>query len=1011
MLSKGELCNYLTKNPQSYVLFFSNKMQADELLCNMNEINKIINSKKVKIIKFLFCFKKNIEKILYEEEEIILINLDSLKDISDYFYLSLLIRNNINIINYEYDINLIKKLYEKAKLNRLNKIQKLKQLLISKILIELINNYKNTEKYNESEETELKTILSENINFIENNLNIINKLKLNYGVDEIKNLKIDTIYLDIIIILLIKNNNLFNDYNGVENLFIELDLHNINITKNMYDKLNKALNEEEFKLKYKINIENDLDESKIYFFYLLFKFILKDTIFIYQINFLYEIRINIIRMIKNNKIFYKDEKDDKFQYIMKFILDSNYYYSKLKVQKKNINDNTRENKHKKSEIKNDEETKNNTNIPSIIKEEDKIKNQATLENIEVPNRFNERNMMKFLLKLFNKSSFLVKSDKNKKIKIYILDDKIKENVKKIKKKKRDKNNLNILINNFKKLLEFLHNIKLKIENEYTNNFNLIIILNFFQEEDENNNSNSTFNIKCRYDFYPINEERLSSFQDENILKYGLDGVHQGFGYLINEINSFNYQGIEFNETLEIWELIKQKDEYEKKIRSRKEEEDEEKKNSLLNIIKSSQVSPYKIIVFEKLMATHEGSAEFIIKLSNGYSISGGNSRKLFIFDQKLKKIEISLSSNPIGAYEIKYHENKNALKIISFSYEKIYIITFDIQKYHVSIQTFEISANNIIQTNRNIYIINNIKGGYITQDSFEKNNLKKIMRYSYKQAIKINDTIIAFTSNQIMTNGKDRIIFYDFKSNDIIYELEGYSFCLSKNSLLLMNNSKTFDDKILICACKKYSSYQKNGILLIYITYGSKDFDESFYDADFEPFCLSHISLINESNENKQLDKIKDTNYFFVGGFDPVKGKGVIKLYKIILNYDSSKIKIEFCIDVIFGDEDKKFYGFNGAITSIVQSHDTGKFLISCSDGNIYLFSPANINYFLFYDQEDKEDLEYEEIPFYDEDIQKEIDKEKEEKEQKIDNKDFFINLVLDSKKKNIINFKIDFLI
>ena len=257
-----------------------------------------------------------------------------------------------------------------------------------------------------------------------------------------------------------------------------------------------------------------------------------------------------------------------------------------------------------------------------------------------------------------------------------------------------------------------------------------------------------------------------------------------------------------------------------------------------------------------------------------------------------------------------------------------------------------------------------------------------------------------------MTNGKDRIIFYDSKKNEIIYELEGHSFCMSKNSLLLMKNNKTLNDQILLCACKKYNSYQKNGILLIYIIFGSRDFDEKFYDIeDFEPTCLSHISLVNDSSENQKSGKIYKTNYFFIGGFDPIKGVGAIKLYKLILNYDPSKIKIEFCQDVIFEDEDK-FYGFNGNITSIVQSNDTGKFLISCSDGNIYLFSPANINYYLFYDEEMQKDLEYEEIPFFDESIQKEID---DGKEIKIDNKEFF-RMLLNSMKKDL-NFDINFLI
>ena len=643
-----------------------------------------------------------------------------------------------------------------------------------------------------------------------------------------------------------------------------------------------------------------------------------------------------IRKLNNNELFFKideNDRDNKLNYIIKFIVDSNYYYLKYNFKKK----------------RNEVTIENEFGINISEEEDHDIFYEKENRNIQEINNYelNKNNNSDFLLKILNKSSFIIKNDKNGKMTINIFNEKIKEKVKNITNRESDKNNINILINNFKKLLEFLHNVREIIENEYKNKCNLIIKLNLIQEEENNNNPNSIYNIKCKYIFYPINEERLVSFQDYNILEYGLDGLNQGLFYLINEINDDNYKEIDFNESLDIWELIKQKDENEKKIISQKEKE--EKKYSLLNIIESRQVSYYKIIEFEKVISTHKGSVEFIYNLSNGYFITGGDSSKLFIYDQQFNPIfKINLPSNPFGVYEVQYHENKTTLKIISFSYENIYIIKLDIQKCLIYIQKFEISANNVVQINFNTYIINNVKGGFISQDSFEKNSLKKIFTNSYKQGIKIREKIIAFTSNNIMPNGKDRIIFYNVKYNEIIYELEGYSFCMSKNSLLLMNNYKTFNDKILICACKKYTSYQKNGILLIYINDDFSDFDENFYETGyFEPSCLSNISLVNNFYINKKLDKIIDTDYFFIGGFDPIKGEGVIKLYKIIVNYDPSKIKIEFCQDIIFEDEEKKFYGFNGAITSMVQSKATGQFLISCSDGNINLFSPANINYFL----------------------------------------------------------------
>ena len=265
-----------------------------------------------------------------------------------------------------------------------------------------------------------------------------------------------------------------------------------------------------------------------------------------------------------------------------------------------------------------------------------------------------------------------------------------------------------------------------------------------------------------------------------------------------------------------------------------------------------------------------------------------------------------------------------------------------------------------------------------------------------------------------MFNGKDRLIIYDTILNNILYELEGYSFSLSQNSLLLIKNNKSLNkDKIFICACKKYSSYQKNGILLVIIT-GNEDkksfYDEFYETGNFEPYCFSQIILVNKSYD-KNASKIYYTNYFFVGGFDKEMGIGMIKLYKIHLEKPTYNTTMTFIQDLII-DKEKNFGGFNGAITSIIQTNDTGNSLISCSDGNIYLFSPVNINYFLFYDEEEKKGLNYEEIEDFDRIISIQIEKEKvklkENKKQKIDNKIMF-NKLLEDLKPNI-HFNLDFL-
>ena len=135
------------------------------------------------------------------------------------------------------------------------------------------------------------------------------------------------------------------------------------------------------------------------------------------------------------------------------------------------------------------------------------------------------------------------------------------------------------------------------------------------------------------------------------------------------------------------------------------------------------------------------------------------------------------------------------------------------------------------------------------------------------------------------------------------------------------------------------------------------------------------------------------TNYFLVGGFEVDKKRGAIKLFKLNIedkddNKDyklddkKDKLIIEFVQDIEFDNKtikrfknrdnskksDYEFYDFTGFernISCITQSQETGKLLITCWDGNVYLCSAPNISYYLNQDlEEDKyKKNKYSEIP------------------------------------------------
>ena len=62
----------------------------------------------------------------------------------------------------------------------------------------------------------------------------------------------------------------------------------------------------------------------------------------------------------------------------------------------------------------------------------------------------------------------------------------------------------------------------------------------------------------------------------------------------------------------------------------------------------------------------------------------------------------------------------------------------------------------------------------------------------------------------------------------------------------------------------------------------------------------------------------------------------MIKLYKLNYGLEYDQTKIEFIHDIYINNEN--FKGFRGAISYITQSNENRDILISCWDGNVYLF-------------------------------------------------------------------------
>ena len=474
-------------------------------------------------------------------------------------------------------------------------------------------------------------------------------------------------------------------------------------------------------------------------------------------------------------------------------------------------------------------------------------------------------------------------------------------------------------------------------------------------------NDSIFNIKCFYKFYSpnLNVASNQTFKEDNILLNKTNSKTQGFYYLINEINEeyfkeknnrfYNALNNEDNLNNTSFDLFKSNSD-----------------ESLFDLKSESQ--NYQILKINKFLEGHKNTAEFIIELSNGYFISGGTDNILKIYDKNFKKIE-ELKDIPEWTYscfekEKLLNQNDN-IELLACCNKILYQITLffkdeiqhKYQRYelpHIEVKScIQMRENNfaIIGQNNSIYFIDlfNSTDEYVQNSSI-------VSGKSYIGSIKINENIIAITSNKVQYYGEDKLIFYNTDIKKISREIEGYSFTSGINGLALMPREETkVKNKILLCACTKYLNDQKNGIYLANPQLeDNKLVNYPFYDTgNFEVFCFCPILNLNLDNNilgTGRKIKIEDTIYFLVGGFNVNKKEGEIKLFKVIYSEKAYNIKIEFVQDIEF-ERKKNFTGFEGAISCITQikenTDNLGKILVTCYNGKIYLLTKPNLNFYM----------------------------------------------------------------
>ena len=546
--------------------------------------------------------------------------------------------------------------------------------------------------------------------------------------------------------------------------------------------------------------------------------------------------------------------------------------------------------------------------------------------------------------LLNNSCFNYKSSKNDFYKITIGEN-IEINYKILKKniKNIDNKYINIYHYNFANLLDYAKNVirELKNKNKKKINFELKLIFQKNQNKEKNNEKNITndiynLNISCKYIFlYLDNYENYSikkTFEHKNIFEDILMTAK-----ILNEIE-------------QILIKIKLKNEEEKRVNI--------KVDKKINKINGKK---FNIIYFKKMIFKHNNSVQMIKELACGKYVSCGIDGLLILYDENFNKIsEVKIIENWIYSIS-EIPDTKNEFMVCCP--EKIFLVTIKDNTLDVESKILKIkeSLNLYAFPTREDEIIlcgNKTLNQYNTiikdlKNEIKNNNIYVLNNLHTTSGKRITENIIVVVSNNILNNGENILKFINTKNKNEFGE-EKYSFNINPNSLLIIdtdipiqynnseelkrknrkkkkgkkeiiqNNLKHEKNKLLFCACTKYKTEEKNGILIL-CPNGIK-IENNFYDTgEFEVFCFCLLN--NNNNENR--------NYIFVGGYDNNLKRGLIKLYEILYDED---MKIENT-KLKFKKNIENLNKILEPINCIIQSSKTGEIVVTCWDGTLNLFS------------------------------------------------------------------------
>lgn len=360
-------------------------MEAKIIKKSIDEINfpepPVNNKISINFLKYIYKKRIDFHKTSHNLEIVIALKFDN-KDINIAFpfYICLLIEDNLDLINFLYqwvEVINVNTFHEKYKKN------KIIEIILAKIILVLINNYKKCDEYDETSiEEENKEIIKKNIHFLKD-------MGLDWKVNDIYEKSIDEIFIEIIISLFNKNINKYYEY--MYDLLDIIDFDFQDLPEKKRQQLFNILEDENLL----IDKSDFFDEKKINCYFLILKYILKKNDDISKIKIFSEAKSSLIDLMKNNLAKLQIvglNKDFKMRYIyvLKTLLDQQYNENNLdNIFETNTNEiSTQDNQQNQKEEKNIKdiipfekiklEEKKYTEINNIDNERDSRKKIETL---------------------------------------------------------------------------------------------------------------------------------------------------------------------------------------------------------------------------------------------------------------------------------------------------------------------------------------------------------------------------------------------------------------------------------------------------------------------------------------------------------------------------------------------------------------------------------------------------------------------------------------------------------